>query len=99
MLLILRLCLVLNSYIPSYSPNLNLIERLWKFVKSELRTKYYDDFVVFKTKIDSIIKGVDKENKSIIDKLIGDKVQLFDDVFPFLENLSNTVISCTESVA
>ena len=29
-------------YLPSYSPNLNVIERVWKFVKSEcLRTKYY----------------------------------------------------------
>ena len=28
-------------YLPSYSPNLNLIERVWKFVKAEcLRTKY-----------------------------------------------------------
>ena len=26
-------------YIPPYSPNLNLIERLWKFVKGELRSK------------------------------------------------------------
>lgn len=25
------------DYIPPYSPNLNLIERLWKFVKNELR--------------------------------------------------------------
>ena len=29
-------------YLPSYSPNLNLIERVWKFVKSEtLRSTYY----------------------------------------------------------
>jgi transposase len=28
-------------YLPSYSPNLNLIERVWKFVKGEcLRTHY-----------------------------------------------------------
>ena len=32
------------EYIPPYSPNLNLIERLWKFVKGELRTKCYDSF-------------------------------------------------------
>ena len=29
-------------YIPPYSPNLNLIERFWKFVKSELRTQHHD---------------------------------------------------------
>ena len=29
-------------YLPSYSPNLNLIERLWKFVKKKcLYSKYY----------------------------------------------------------
>ena len=69
-------------YIPSYSPNLNLIERLWKFTKSHLRTKYYDDFTVFRTKIDSIINSVDKDNKHLIDNLIGDNVQLFDELAP-----------------
>ena len=66
-------------YIPSYSPNLNLIERFWKFAKNKLRTKYYDDFVLFQETIDSIVNSADKENKHAIDKLIGDKVQLFDD--------------------
>ena len=69
-------------YIPSYSPNLNLIERFWKFTKNRLRTKYYDDFDVFKRTIDSIVDSADKENKEAIDKLIGDKVQLFDDINP-----------------
>jgi transposase len=67
-------------YIPSYSPNLNLIERLWKFVKAQLRTKYYDDFEVFKNKINSILDSVDKDNKHLTDNLIGEKVQLFDDL-------------------
>jgi transposase len=32
-------------YLPAYSPNLNLIERLWKFVKKQcLYSKYYTDF-------------------------------------------------------
>lgn len=32
-------------HLPSYSPNLNLIERLWKFVKKQcLYSKYYSDF-------------------------------------------------------
>ncbi len=36
-------------YLPSYSPNLNLIERLWKFVKKKcLYSKYYPDFAAFK---------------------------------------------------
>jgi len=37
-------------YIPPYSPNLNLIERLWKFVKKQcLYSKYYLDFVTLQT--------------------------------------------------
>lgn len=66
-------------YIPPYSPNLNLIERLWKHVKGKLRTKYYDKFEVFKENIDSIVNDTDKKDKAIIDKLIGEKVQLFDE--------------------
>jgi len=73
----LRISLI---YIPSYSPNLNLIERFWKFAKNKLRTKYYDDFDLFRETIDSIVNSADKENKEAIDKLIGEKVQLFDDI-------------------
>lgn len=38
--------------LPAYSPNLNLIERLWKFVKKEvLNGRYYEDFTAFKAAI------------------------------------------------
>ena len=65
-------------FIPSYSPNLNLIERFWKFAKSKLRTKYYTDFKEFADKIDTITASSDCEFKKDIDKLITEKVQLFD---------------------
>jgi transposase len=74
-------------YIPAYSPNLNLIERFWKFVKSELRKKYHNQFDVFYQKIDSIIASSDKESKVAIDSLITDKVQLFDDIVPSTVNV------------
>jgi Transposase and inactivated derivatives len=39
-------------YPPPYSPNLNLIERLWKFVKKKsLCSKYYEKFPAFKAAI------------------------------------------------
>ena len=66
-------------YIPPYSPNLNLIERLWKHVKNKLRTKYYDVFEEFQKKIDSIVSDTDKNDINAVNRLIGDKVQLFDD--------------------
>lgn len=73
-------------YIPPYSPNLNLIERLWKHVKSKLRSKYYDQFDKFKDTIDSIIADTDKESKELIDKLIGESVQIFDTLIPINDN-------------
>jgi len=73
-------------YIPPYSPNLNLIERLWKHVKGRLRTKYYDLFDIFKETIDSIIEDTDKGSKELVDKLIGESVQLFDTLIPINNN-------------
>ena len=69
-------------FIPPYSPNLNLIERLWKFFKGKLRTKYYDDFKSFKEKIDTIAHSTHKECKQAVDELISNKVQLFDNLTP-----------------
>lgn len=37
-------------YLPSYAPNLNLIERLWKFFHQKtLYNEYYETFIEFKT--------------------------------------------------
>ncbi len=68
------------EFIPSYSPNLNLIERVWRFVKGELRVKHYDDFAEFKTKIDEIIASSTTTNKQKLVTLINGKIQLFDDL-------------------
>ena len=73
-------------YIPPYSPNLNLMERLWKFVKGELRSQYYDDFNLFQHKILSIINSTHGINKSKIDNLIGKGVQLFHQLSPLSPN-------------
>jgi transposase len=43
-------------FLPAYSPNLNLIERLWKFVKKQcLYSKYYADFTTFTTAIETCL--------------------------------------------
>jgi transposase len=77
---------IILEYIPPYSPNLNLIERLWKYVKGKLRTKYYSDFELFQSRINSIVSSTDKEEKSAVDSLIGEKVQLFDNLTVLNEN-------------
>lgn len=68
------------DYIPPYSPNLNLIERLWKFIKGKLRSEFYDDFNAFKSRIDSVIENPNEEEHAEIQSLIGEEFQLFDDL-------------------
>jgi transposase len=48
-------------FLPSYSPNLNLIERLWKFMKKELmRNQYYEKFADFKNAISQFFENIDQ---------------------------------------
>jgi transposase len=86
-------------YIPPYSPNLNLIERLWKFVKGKLRTQYYKDFDIFKQKINSIVDSTHKESKQAVDSLISDKVQLFDDLQQVAGNAHAAIHNAFTNVA
>jgi transposase len=66
-------------YLPSYSPNLNIIERLWKWVKKDcLYCKYYEKFKDFKMAIEKSLSKVDlKENKAEFDSLFNLKFQMF----------------------
>jgi transposase len=86
-------------FMPPYSPNLNLIERLWKHVKSKLRSKYYNQFDVFKESIDSIINDTDKGNKALIDRLIGESVQIFDSLVPVNDNSFVVIKTAKEEIA
>ena len=65
-------------YLPAYSPNLNLIERLWKFVKKEcLYSKYYDNFDAFKTSITDCLRKTHTDHKKALDTLLTLKFQTF----------------------
>jgi len=77
---------IVLHFIPPYSPNLNLIERLWKHVKSKLRSQYYDLFDTFVDTIDSIINDTDKGAKTLMNKLITQAVQIFDTLIPINGN-------------
>jgi len=67
-------------YLPSYSPNLNLIERLWKFVKKEcLSCRYYEDFARFKAAIAECLNGVEDNHKSSIRSLLTLNFQTFEE--------------------
>ena len=52
------------QFLPSYSPNLNLIERLWKFVKKKcLYNIYYETFEEFTSGINDCLSRVETDYK------------------------------------
>jgi transposase len=68
-------------YLTSYSPNLNLIERVWKFVKSEcLRTKYYATYDEFHTAIQQCLDDLPTKHKLAMDSLLSHNFQTFENV-------------------
>ncbi len=57
-------------FLPPYSPNLNLIERLWKFMKKEvINNEYYEKYSVFKQKILEFFENI-MSYKNELDSLI-----------------------------
>jgi transposase len=63
-------------YLPPYSPNLNLIERLWKYVKKKaLYSKYYEDFPKFKNAISNCLRDANIQHKSEMKTLFSLKFQ------------------------
>jgi transposase len=68
-------------YLPSYAPNLNLIERLWRYVKKDcLYSKYYDTSAKFEAAIEACLDEISNTKKERIQKLMTLKFQLFDEV-------------------
>ena len=86
-------------YLPPYSPNLNLIERLWKFTKGKLRVRYYSDFRTFRDTIDEIIRNTDSIFKEQVSRLIGEKIQLFDGLELVCENTYSVTKQATNQAA
>ena len=65
-------------YLPSYSPHLNLIERLWRFVRKEcLYSKYYEDFADFQKAISECLEKTNKEDKQKLERLMSWNFQSF----------------------
>ena len=65
-------------YLPSYSPNLNLIERLWRFVKKEaLASRYRPTFAEFQGAIDDCLDHLSTRHRSQMESLITLNFQTF----------------------
>ena len=68
-------------YLPSYSPNLNLIERVWRFVRKEsLNSTYYEDFGRFTAAIDGCLDGLQTVHQEEMKTLMTHKFQTFENV-------------------
>ena len=68
-------------FLPAYSPNLNLMERFWRFVKKQwLYSKYYPDRTAFHQAILSCIHNAPMEHQAELNQLLTLRFQTFQDV-------------------
>ena len=68
-------------FLPSYSPNLNLIERLWKFTKKAvLNSRHQRCFADFRREIDQCLDEVSTTHRSKIASLMTLRFQSFENV-------------------
>lgn len=66
-------------FLPSYSPNLNLIERFWKYVKKKcLYCRYYPTFSEFKLAISTCIEHAPLHHQPEMQSLLTLRFQTFD---------------------
>lgn len=65
-------------FLPPYSPNLNLIERLWKLVKKEcLNSTYYESFVLFRQSIQTFFTTMTHTHHEKLNSLLALNFQSF----------------------
>jgi transposase len=68
-------------YLPTSSPNLNLIARFWRFVKKQcLYAKYYADSTSFQQAILTCIQQAPTTHKEELEPLVTLRFQTFQDV-------------------
>lgn len=68
-------------FLPSYSPNLNLIERLWGFAKRQsVYGKYHENFASFRAAIEKTLNGIPTAHAEKLESLMTLRFQQFEDV-------------------
>ena len=64
-------------YLPTYSPNLNLIERFWKFLKRKVaRNRYYTTFAEFRMAVQNVLNNIAAYHEEL-SSLMTERFQLF----------------------
>lgn len=67
---------IMLHYLPSYSPNLNLIERLWRLLRKKVKkNKFYRSFSLFKNAIHEFFEWI-KYDKSELDALLTENFEI-----------------------
>lgn len=85
-------------YLPAYSPNLNLIERLWRFIKKQcLYSKYYPDSASFQQAILTCIQQTPTKHKEELNGLLTLRFQPFQEV-PIIGEQQSVSQGATEKV-
>jgi len=68
-------------FLPAYAPNLNLIERVWKFFKKKvLANRYYESFLDFQKVCGSFFKNI-RQYKNELQSLLTEKFQIITPTF------------------
>lgn len=66
------------EFLPPYAPNLNLIERLWRFMHKKVTyNKYYESYDIFKNKILEFFENTEKFKKDLKSLLV-DNFEIID---------------------
>lgn len=60
---------VILTFLPPYCPHLNLIERLWKWLKKKIRNKYFATFKLFSDTIHTILWSLHLYNHELATEL------------------------------
>jgi transposase len=69
------------EFLPSYSPNLNLIERYWRWIKKRcLNARYHEDFTAMKTTIQRETAAAHRDHKDELASLLSWNFQLFSNI-------------------
>jgi transposase len=64
-------------YLPTYSPNLNLIERFWKFLKRKVaRNHFYPTFAEFRAAVQKVLNNIASYGDELA-SLMTERFQLF----------------------
>lgn len=68
-------------FLPSYSPNLNLIERYWRLVKKQAQYgRYHRSFKEFRAAIEESIRELHEEKRQKLESMMTLKFQSFENV-------------------